>query len=154
MVRNMFTRLLLISSFIIQANLATTVLAQTTPAIYKVRLTGGGNAFFTGAANQWGRAEVSSTNEVSLYQSTLVVNMITGLGKWYEHTVVTSRACPVSQKGWNDSANCIEAAANVVGTANIIQLPKDANPKDYYFDLQWEESGGLHRARMDIRNAD
>jgi hypothetical protein len=83
MVRNMFARLLPISCFIIQANLATTVLAQTTPAIYKVRLTGGGNAFFTGAANQWGRAEVSSTNEVSLYQSTLVVNMITGLGKWY-----------------------------------------------------------------------
>ena len=84
---------------------------------------------------------------MSLYQSTLVVNMLTGLGKWYEHTVVTSRACPVSQKGWNDSANCIEAAANVVGTANVIQLPKDANPKEYYFDLQWEESGGLHRAR-------
>lgn len=135
--------------------LSAPILAQTAaPAIYKVRLTGGGNAFFTGAANQWGRAEVSSTNEVSLYQSTLVVNTITGLGKWYEHTVVTSRACPVSQKGWNDSAKCIEAAANVVGTANIIQLPKDANPKEYYFDLQWEESGGLHRARMDIRNAD
>ena len=145
----------LLATSVLGVSLSAPIYAQTAaPAIYKVRLTGGGNAFFTGAANQWGRAEVSSTNEVSLHQSTLVVNMITGLGKWYEHTVVTSRACPVSQKGWNDSANCIEAAANVVGTANIIQLPKDANPKEYYFDLQWEESGGLHRARMDIRNAD
>ena len=55
MVRTMFARLLLISSFIIQTNPTTPVLAQATLAIYKVRLTGGGNAFLTGAANQWGR---------------------------------------------------------------------------------------------------
>ena len=115
--------------------------------IYKIRLSGGGNAYWTGAANSYVRIETRQGNIVQLFQSTLVSNMLTGFGKWWDHPVTASRACPLTNDEWSEATNCI------TGTLNTIKLPEDTNPKDFVYEFKWQENGSSQQAKADLRNA-
>ncbi|KGG14147.1 MULTISPECIES: hypothetical protein [Prochlorococcus] len=128
--------------------IAFTVFALPASAeIYKIRLSGGGNAYWTGAANSYVRIETRQGNIVQLFQSTLVSNMLTGLGKWWDHPVIASRACPFTKDEWSEAKNCI------IGTLNTIALPEGANPKDFVYEFKWEENGSTQQAKADLKNA-
>lgn len=139
-------RLLLagMGTFAITASLmATPVLAET----YKVRISGGGNAYWTGAANSYAVLKIEDGNKVIIKQTTLVSNMITGFGKWWDHPVTASRACPLQANEWESSENC------VVGAGDTIQLQPDALPKSFSYEFKWTENGVTQRAVVDLKKA-
>ena len=102
---------------------------------YKIRFSGGGNAYWTGAANKY--AVVKKINDFTWYvrQTTLVSNMITGFGKWWDHDVTASRACLLEKDGWEDSKSCIK------GDGGLLKLPKNRNIQDYSIEIKWNENG-------------
>ena len=101
---------------------------------YKIRFSGGGNAYFSGAANRY--AVVKEMNNFTWYvrQTTLVSNMITGFGKWWDHDVTASRACLLEKDGWEDSKSCIK------GDGGLLKLPKNSNIQDYSIEIKWNEN--------------
>jgi hypothetical protein len=114
---------------------------------YKVRFSGGGNAWWTGAANKYAIINVNENNKVIIKQTTLVSNMITGFGKWWEHPVTASRACPLNSDGWDTPQNCI------LGLGNEIQIPLGKSIKEYSYQFKWEEDGATQNITIDLRNA-
>ena len=115
--------------------------------VCKVRISGGGNAWWTGAANKYAILTVEPTNKVTIKQSTLVSNMITGLGKWWDHTVTASRACPLKSDGWDNSQDCIQ------GQGIEIQIPIGKSIKEYSYQFKWSENGGTQTITIDLNNA-
>ena len=109
---------------------------------YKIRFAGGGNAYWTGAANKY--AVVKKMNDSNWYikQTTLVSNMITGFGKWWDHDVTASRACLLEKDGWEDSKSCIK------GEGGLLELPKNSDIKDYSIEIKWNENGAEQYVRF------
>jgi hypothetical protein len=114
---------------------------------YKIRISGGGNAWWTGAANSYAVISIFDGPIVTIKQTTLVSNMITGLGKWWDHPVTASRACPFENGEWESTENCI------IGVGGRIQLPADSLPTSYSYEFRWNENGSTQRAVVDIRKA-
>ena len=102
---------------------------------YKIRFSGGGNAYWTGAANRYAIVKKINTNTWFVRQSTLVSNMLTGFGKWWDHDVIASRACLLENDGWENSESCIK------GDGGILKLPKNSDIKDYSIEIKWNENG-------------
>jgi hypothetical protein len=114
---------------------------------YKVRFGGGGNAYWTGAANKYAVFNVNSNNMVTIKQTTLVSNMITGFGKWWDHEVTSSRACPLNSDGWENTDKCI------LGQGSVIQIPIGKSVKDYSFQFKWSEDGAMQSNTLDLKNS-
>ena len=68
------------------------------------------------------------------------VDQLLGTGKWWDHPVIASRACVVSEQVWDDASNCI------TGDKGVIKLPPEASPKKYTFEIKWKESGAIQHA--------
>jgi hypothetical protein len=113
--------------------------------IYKIRLSGDGNAYWTGAPNGYVVVEVDA-NKVTIKQSTLVSNMITGFGKWWDHPILSSRACP-EENGLPSRDNCIE------GSSGIVSLPPGASEKEYIYEISWNESNLVRTAKFSLKSA-
>ena len=102
---------------------------------YKIRFSGGGNAYWTGAANKYAVVKKISDGNWFVRQTTLVSNMITGFGKWWDHDVTASRACLLSSDGWEDTNTCIK------GEGGLLKLPKGKDIKNYSIEIKWQENG-------------
>ena len=107
---------------------------------YKIRFAGGGNAYWTGAANKY--AVVTKINDFNWYikQTTLVSNMITGFGKWWDHDVTASRACLLEKDGWEDSKSCIKGKGGLLrmilgGAADVLDVALSLAPTGLGFML-------------------
>lgn len=111
--------------------------------VYKVKLAGG-NAWMTGAPNTWAVFDVVDGKSVIIKQSTLVVNGWTGYSKWWDHTVIASRACKQAESGWDDPSSC------VIGNGNVVRLPEGESVFDYFFEFKWEENGGVQVGKTAI----
>jgi hypothetical protein len=111
--------------------------------VYKVKLAGG-NAWMTGAPNTWAIFDVVDGKSVIIKQSTLIVNGWTGYSKWWDHTVIASRACKQSVSGWDDPSSC------VIGNGNVVRLPDGESVFDYFFEFKWEENGGVQVGKTAI----
>ena len=111
---------------------------------YKIRFSGGGNAYWTGAANKY--AVVKKMNDFTWYvkQTTLVSNMITGFGKWWDHDVTASRACLLEKDGWENSSSCIK------GDGGLLVLPKNSDIKNYSIEIKWNENGAEQYVKFQI----
>ena len=121
--------------------------AIASPALsaeYKVRL-GGGSAYWGGQA-EFAVINVSEENAVSIYHTTNTVDQFWGTGKWWDHEVTASRACLVSETEWSDGDNCIN------GTKGLIQLPPDANPLDYTYEIKWVEGGAKRYTKFGMNS--
>lgn len=114
---------------------------------YKIRISGEGNAYWTGAANGYAIINIDSNNKVTIKQTTLVSNMITGFGKWWDHAVTASRACPLQANEWESTENCI------VGDQDQIQIPQGSSPRNYSYEFKWSENGATQRAVVDLKKA-
>ena len=110
-------------------------------AEYKVKL-GGGSAYWGGHPS----FAVVKTNmsQVSIYHTTNTVDQLLGTGKWWDHKVTASRACLVDETGWDKTDQC------VIGEKGLIQLPEGADPKEYTFEIKWNESGAVHHEKFGL----
>ena len=114
------------------------VIALGMPALaeeYKVRFEGGGNAYWTGAGNKYAVVKRLGGDKWFVRQTTLVSNMLTGFGKWWDHDVTASRACLSANDGWGSGSDCI------VGDEGFLKLPKNSDIKDYVIEIKWQENG-------------
>ena len=118
--------------------------AQADTAKYKVKL-GGGSAYWGGHPS-FAVLKINNNNEVSIYHTTNTVDQLLGTGKWWDHPVIASRACVVSEQGWDDASNCI------TGDKGVIKLPPEASPNKYTFEIKWKENGAIQHAKFGITN--
>lgn len=66
-------------------------------AEYKIKL-GGGSAYWGGHPS-FAVVTLTAPNRVSIYHTTNTVDQLFGIGKWWDHKVIASRACPVGRDG-------------------------------------------------------
>jgi hypothetical protein len=115
---------------------------------YKVKLSEG-SAWTNLNPESWMVFEVSDGNWVSIHHSTNVVNMITGISRWWDHPIVTSKACRISiGESGKRLTGCLSGSTSGTGKAlrHQLQLPAGASIHDYMFELQWQEKGELREA--------
>jgi len=110
---------------------------------YKVKL-GGGSAYWGGHPS-FAVVKVNNSNVVSIYHTTNTVDQLLGTGKWWDHPVIASRACIVSETGWEDTSECL------MGERGEISLPENADPKVYTYEIKWKESGAIQHAKFGLR---
>ena len=110
---------------------------------HKIKL-GGGSAYWGGHPS-FAVVKINSINEVNIYHTTNTVDQLLGTGKWWDHPVIASRACIITDEGWDDANNCIN------GEKGVIKLPPGANHKQYTFEIKWKESGAIQHAKFGIR---
>ena len=113
---------------------------------YKIRFEGGGNAYWTGAGNKYAVVKRLGGDKWFIRQTTLVSNMLTGFGKWWDHDVTASRACLSTDDGWGSTTEC------VVGEEGFLALPKGSNIRDYVIEIKWMEDGGEQYTKFRITN--
>ena len=135
--------------FILQVLLLLSIVSLKTYATeteYKIRFSGGGNAYWTGAANKY--AVVKKMYDFTWYvrQTTLVSNRITGFGKWWDHDVIASRACLLGKDGWENSESCIK------GDGGLLRFPENSNIQDYLIEIKWIENGAEQYAKFKLNN--
>ena len=117
---------------------ALTLVAVSTPAhaeTWKIRLSGAGYVFYSGGSNTYAVVKTRAENSLYIYHTTLKSNYWTGAGKWHDHKVIASRACPVVGGEWASTENC------VVGEGGTIVFPEGTNPLDYTIEIKWRENG-------------
>lgn len=115
---------------------------------YKVKLSEG-SAWTNLNPESWMVFVVSDGNWVSIHHSTNVVNMITGISRWWDHPIVASKACRISiGESGKRLTGCLSGNSSGTGKAlrHQLRLPADASIHDYIFELQWQEKGALREA--------
>lgn len=98
--------------------------------ILKVRISGAGYVFYDGGSNTYVIAKTRPNNSIYIYHTTLKSNYWTGFGKWHDHALMASRACPMTKGEWASSKGCI------IGDRGVITFPKGEDPSDYTIDIK------------------
>ena len=112
-------------------------------AEYKIKL-GGGSAYWGGHPS-FAVVKTSSSNLVTIYQTTNTVDQLLGTGKWWDHKVTASRACIVEDTGWDNPDQCI------IGEGGLIQIPVGNDPEDYTYEIKWKERGAVQHAKFGLK---
>ena len=71
-------------------------------------------------------------------------NYWTGFGKWHDHAVTGSRACPMKEGEWASSEG------RIISDDGVITFPKGENPKNYTIDIKWKENGAIQQISFQL----
>ena len=85
-----------------------------------------------------------ANDQVFIRHTTNTVDQFFGTGKWWDHKVTASRACPVTDDGWDDTSQCI------IGKQGLIQLPEGSDEKQFVYEIKWHEGGAVRHAKFGL----
>jgi hypothetical protein len=119
---------------------------------YKFKLSEG-SAWTNTKPESWLTFEVSDGTTVTVHHSTMVLNMITSMSRWWEHPILASRACQIGVgEGGKRLQGCLTGSNTGTGqaTRHQLQLPEDTSIHDYMFEIQWLENSVTQKALIRI----
>jgi hypothetical protein len=115
---------------------------------YKIKLSEG-TAWTNLNPESWVVFEVTNGNMIEIRHSTNVVNMITGISRWWDHPITESRACRVTMgETGKRLTGCLSGTTSGTGKAlrHLLVLPVGDTIYDYMFEIKWQEKGINHEA--------
>lgn len=111
---------------------------------YKVKLSEG-NAWQNLQPESWIVIDVIAGTTVALKHSTKVFNILTGFNRWWDHPVLSIKACPLMNGDRDDQqAGCIMGSSEAPGEPLKVVLPEGSSLHDFSFSFTWEERGRIH----------
>ncbi len=110
---------------------------------YKLKLSEG-NAWQNLQPESWMIFDVIGGTTVTLMHSTKISDILTGFNRWWDHPVLSIKACPlINGDGDDRQAGCMIGSSAVPGEPLRIVLPEGASLHDYRFSFTWEERGKI-----------
>ncbi|MEB3333599.1 MAG: hypothetical protein VKP70_01295 [Cyanobacteriota bacterium] len=124
-------------------------LAQPQPVLrYKVKVSEG-TAWTNLQPESWLIFDVSGGHTVVARHSTFVLNMITGVGRWWDHPATELRACRVSASSSGDQlSTCVRGESPTPGGPLQVVLPPGTGLQDVLFRVRWQERGQDQEATL------
>lgn len=113
---------------------------------YKIKLSEG-TAWTNLNPESWVVFDVINGNTIAIRHSTNVVNMITGISRWWDHPITESRACRVTiGETGKRLTGCLSGTTSGEGKAlrHLLVLPVGDTIYDYMFEIKWQENGIHH----------
>jgi hypothetical protein len=88
----------------------------------------------------WMVFDVIRGTTVTLMHSTKTSDILTGVNRWWDHPVLSIKACPLLNGDGDDrQAGCMTGSSAVPGEPLRIVLPEGASLHDYRFSFTWAE---------------
>lgn len=111
---------------------------------YKVKLSEG-NSWQNLQPESWMVFDAIGGTTVALMHSTKVSDILTGINRWWDHPVLSIKACPLINGDRDDrQAGCIIGSSAVPGEPLKVMLPEGSSLHDFSFSFTWEERGRIH----------
>jgi hypothetical protein len=110
--------------------------------VYKLQ-TSAGNPWKS-IRGSWAIFDVVNGQSVVIKHTTQQINQWTLYSKWWDHEVISVRACRLNKEGWEDSSSCIN------GNGNMVKIPENDSIFNYAFDFKWKENGAIQSSRIII----
>lgn len=115
---------------------------------YKVKVSEG-TAWTNLQPESWLIFDVSGGRTVVARHSTFVLNMITSVGKWWDHPATELRACRVSVSTSGDQlSTCVRGESQTSGGPLQVVLPPGTALQDVLFRVRWQERGQEQEATV------
>lgn len=110
---------------------------------YKVKLSDG-YTWQNLKPESWMVFDVIRGTTVTLMHSTKTSDILTGVNRWWDHPVLSIKACPLLNGDGDDrQAGCMTGSSAVPGEPLRIVLPEGASLHDYRFSFTWAERGRI-----------